>query len=76
METKVSYLNISKKQYMLIGLTWGFIFAAIFHFFAAFNQNQNSIVLTFFSSQFLIKAIIGMLIGYVVSCYGLRFLNK
>jgi len=76
METRVPYLNISKNQYRLIGLTWGFIFAAIFHYYSAFNATDNTIVLTFFSSAFALKAVIGMAIGMVVSCFGLRFLNK
>ncbi len=76
MEARVPYMTISKKQYMLIGLTWGFIFAAIFHYFTDFDAVNNTIVLTFFSSAFAIKALIGMAIGYVVSCFGLRFLNS
>ena len=76
MKTSVPFLNISDKQYWLMGITWGFIFAAIFHYHAAFTENQNSIVLTFFSSAFLIKALIGMATGFVISYFGLRYLNK
>jgi hypothetical protein len=76
MEERVPYMTVSKKQYLLIGLTWGFIFAAIFHYYANFDAANNTIVLTFFSSAFVLKALIGMAIGYVVSCFGLRFLNK
>jgi len=76
METRVPFLNISDKQYLLIGITWGFIFAAIFHYYAAFGAQKDSIVLTFFSTAFLIKAIIGMAIGFVVSYFGIRFLNR
>jgi len=76
MEAKVPYLNISKKQYMLIGLTWGFIFTAIFHYYTSFDAVNNPIVPTFFSSVFAIKALVGMAIGYAISCFGLRLLNK
>ncbi len=76
MESKVPYLNISDKQYRLIGLTWGLIIAAIFHYYHTFTANQNSIVLTFFSTAFLIKAVIGMVVGYVLNCYVFRYINR
>jgi len=76
MEARVPYMTISKKQYMLIGLTWGFIFAAIFHYYSSFDAVNNTIVLTFFSSAFIIKALIGIAIGYIVSYFGFRFLNS
>ena len=76
METRVPFLNISDKQYMLIGLTWGFIFAAIFQYYKYFGATQDSIVFTFFSSTFLLNAIIGMGVGFVVSYFGLRYLNR
>ncbi len=76
METKVPFLNISDKQYKLIGLTWGFIFAAIFHYYQFFDQEQQSIVLTYFSSSFAVKAVIGMITGYLVSFYILRWINR
>lgn len=76
METRVPYLNISKKQYMLIGITWGFIFASIFHYYSVFDAQTNPIFKTFVNGAFALKAITGMLIGFLVSYYGLRFLNK
>ena len=76
METRVPFLNISDKQYMLIGLTWGFIFAAIFQFYKYFETVQNSIVFTFFNGTFLLNAVIGMVVGFIVSYFGLRYLNK
>ena len=76
MDTKVPYLNISDKQYKLIGITWGFIFASMFHYYQTFEANQNSIVLTFFSVDFAIKALIYMVAGYIISYYGLRKLNS
>jgi uncharacterized membrane protein YidH (DUF202 family) len=76
MEAKVPFLNISDKQYKLIGITWGFIFVAIFHYYQYFEQQQNSIVLTYFNSGFIIKAVIGMIVGYLVSFYILRWINR
>ena len=76
MEARVPYLNISDKQYKLIGLTWGFIFAAIFHYYKVFDQEAYSIVLTFISTDFLLKAVFGMVIGYLVSYYGFRKINR
>jgi len=76
MDAKVPYLNISDKQYRLIGITWGLILAAFFHYYHNFSENQNSIVLTFFSSSFAIHAIIGMISGYILSCFVFRYINK
>jgi len=76
METRVSYLNISNKQYILIGITWGFIFASIFHYYSVFDAQANPIFLTFMNAAFVLKAIVGMIVGFVISYYGLRYLNK
>ena len=76
MDTKVPYLNISDKQYKLIGITWGFIFASMFHYYQTFEANHNSIVLTFLSVDFAFKALIYMVAGYIISYYGLRKLNR
>ncbi len=76
MDSKVPYLNITDKQYKLIGLTWGFIFTAIFHYYKSFEQTQNSIVRTFVSGDFALKAVLGMLVGYLISYYVLRYINR
>jgi hypothetical protein len=76
MESKVPYLNITDKQYKLIGITWGFIFTAFFHYYHTFDKVQYSIVKTFLSGDFALKAVLGMLTGYIVSYYILRYINK
>ncbi len=76
METRVPYLNISDKQYKLIGLTWGLIFAAIFHYYKVFDQESYSIVRTFISTDFLLKAVFSMAVGYFISYYGFKKINK
>jgi len=76
MEMRVPYLNITDKQYKLIGLTWGFIFTAFFHYYHTFDKVENSIVKTFISGDFAVKALLGMIVGYVISYYILRYINK
>ncbi len=76
MKTNVPYLNISDKQYQLIGITWGLIIAALFHFYKVFDQAEFSIVRTFFSTEFLLMAGAYMIIGYLVSYYGFRIINR
>ena len=76
MEFRVPYLNITDKQYKLIGITWGFIFVAFLHFYQSFDKMQYSIVKTFISGDFALKALIGMVLGYIVSYYILRYINK
>ena len=76
MEARVSYLNITDKQYKLIGITWGFIFTAFYHYYSAFDQEKYSIVKTFISGDFALKAVLGMIAGYVISYYILRYINK
>jgi len=76
MDTKVPFLNITDLQYKLIGITWGLIFTAIFHYYTAFEQMSYSIVKTFVSFDFAIKALVGMLVGYVFSYYVLRKINQ
>ncbi|GEM_PF-3076438 len=76
METKVPYLNITDKQYIMIGVVWGLIFAAMYHFYANFELSLYSIVLTFFSMSFLFHALIGVAIGFILSYFGLRYLNR
>ncbi len=76
METKVNFLNISDKQYKLIGITWGFLLTAFFHFYYTFDKASYSIVRTFISTDFLLKAIAGMVIGYLFSFYILRKINR
>lgn len=76
MKATVPYLNISNKQYKLIGITWGFIFTAMFHFYKYFDQELYSIVKTFVTIDFLQKAVFGMVIGYFVSYYLFRYINR
>ncbi len=76
MEARVPYLNISDKQYKLIGITWGFIFTAFFHYYQVFDNVNQSIVHTFISTDFAIKAIIGMVLGYLISFCILRYINR
>jgi len=76
METKVNFLNISDKQYKLIGLTWGLIFTAFFHFYYTFDKADHSIVKTFISTDFLLKAVSGMVLGYLISFYIIRKINR
>jgi len=76
METRVPYLNISDTQYKLIGITWGFIFTAFFHYYMVFDQMERSIVKTFISGDFALKAVLGMVAGYIISYYILRYINR
>jgi len=76
METRVPYLNITDKQYKLIGITWGFIFMAFYHYYTTFDKVNYSIVKTFISGDFAIKALLGMIAGYVISYYILRYINR
>ncbi len=76
MKTSVPYLNISDKQYKLIGITWGFIFTAFFHYYHVFDKVQDSIVRTFLTGDFALKAVLGMILGYVISYYILRYNNR
>ncbi len=76
MEARVPYLNITDKQYKLIGITWGFIFTALFHYYSVFDHVNYSIVRTFISGDFALKAVLGMIAGYVISYYILRYINK
>ncbi len=76
MEAKVPYLHITDKQYKLIGLTWGFIFTAFFHYYHTFDKVGHSIVRTFISTDFAINALTGMITGYIISYYILRYINK
>ncbi len=76
MDAKIPYLNITDKQYKLIGITWGFIFTAFFHYYHTFDKVQYSIVKTFISGDFALKATLGMIAGYVISYYILRYINK
>ncbi len=76
MEAKVPYLNITDKQYKLIGITWGFIFTAFYHYYMVFDKVAYSIVKTFISGDFVLKAVLGMLVGYIFSYYVLRYINK
>ncbi len=76
MKTSVPYLNISDKQYKLIGITWGFILTAFFHYYHVFDKVQDSIVRTFLTGDFALKAVLGMILGYVISYYILRYNNR
>jgi len=76
MEARVPFLNISDKQYKLIGITWGFIFTAFYHYYKFFDKVEYSIVKTFISGDFALKAVIGMAIGYIISYYILRYINR
>jgi hypothetical protein len=75
MDSNVPYLHITDKQYRLIGITWGFIFTAFYHYYTTFGETY-SIVRTFLSGDFAVKAMIGMLLGYLVSYYILRWINS
>ena len=75
MDSNVPYLNISDIQYKLIGITWGLIFTAFYHYYTTFGETY-SIVRTFCSGEFAVKALIGMAIGYFVSYYILRWINS
>ncbi len=75
MEAHVPYLDISDKQYRLIGITWGFIFTAFYHYYTTFGET-HSIVRTFISGDFAVKAMVGMALGYFISYYILHWINK
>jgi len=76
MDAKVPYLNITDKQYKLIGITWGFILMSFFHYYSTFDKVENSIVKTFISGDFALKALLSMIAGYIISYYILRKINK
>jgi len=75
MESNVPYLNISDLQYKLIGITWGFFFTAFYHYYKVFGETY-SIVRTFCSGDFAVKALVGMALGYFVSYYIIRPINS